>query len=175
MAAPAKAASNMDARTYEVKWKTVTIGFTKDVDPSGLKPLERDKRIAELNDLLIDKEIYGMEGSIKMVLHEVVQGRIRQLMPWAADDSNPFSINPTSTDGLSMYANAGLLTLHPKGDGGTTNDINILKAFPKTSLPKSAGGKNWREISVEWEIFPDQTALVAGSPTVNYGYIGVAP
>jgi hypothetical protein len=174
MPAPAKNLATMSARAWEIKWKTETIGWTKDCDPSGIKLLEREKRVGELNDILIDIETYGLEGAIKMTLHEVDAERIRQLMPWAAATGG-FQLAPTAVDGDSQYARAGLLTMHPKGDAGVTNDINILKAFPKVSLPKGGGGKVWKELQIEWTFFPDQAALVATTPTIVYGYIGATP
>lgn len=174
MPAPVKSATNMDAMVYEVIWKAETIGFTKEVDPTGLKLLKREKRIGELNDLLIDEEIYGLEGTIKIVLHEVKEGRIRQLMPWAGS-TGAFAINPTVVAGTSKYGLAQILRLHPKGDAGVTNDIALLKTFPNVTLPKNGGGQVWRELLVEFDVFPDQTALTASTPTVVYGYVGEPP
>lgn len=174
MAGPAKRMSAMDARVYEVTWGGETVGWAKDVDPSGLKFLEREKRIGELDDQLVDVEIYGIEGPIKMTLHEVDVDRIRQLMPWAAA-SGAFPLAPTSPSGYSMYANAKPLILHPKGVSGTASDFQFAHAFPVVTLPKSAGGKNWRELPVEFRIFIDQEALTEVAPTISGHYHGALP
>jgi hypothetical protein len=173
MAAPAKRMTAMDARSLIPTWKTETLGWTKDVDPSGLELLTRDKIIGELDDIVIDKEIYGVQGVVRMTLHEVDSERMRQLCPWAAA-TGAFSIAPT-TGAYSMYANAGPLVLHPKGVSGTAQDQAFAKAFPMFKLPKGAGAKVWRELPVDFWVFMDQDALVDAVPTAVAAYVGPLP
>lgn len=164
---------NMDGLQYSVSWKGTSIGWTKDVDPSDLKPKAYDRKIGELNNVVIDRiRKGGLEGSIKMTLHEVKVDRLRQLMPHAGS-TGAFTLAPTA-EVYSEYDNSGPLILHPRTASSTADDITILHAFPIVSLPKNAGDED-REIAVEWNMFPDRTALTAGTPTIVYGYMGPPP
>jgi hypothetical protein len=166
---PAENTAHMDLTGYEVKWKTLTVGLIKDVDPTGLKPKKKEKKIGKIGDIVIDRVSIGMDGSIKMTLHQVNKTVIQQLCPWWTSGS--VALTP-ATKYHSEYANAGELRLHPLNSGATDEDIVLLKAFPIWGPPKG-DGENWREITVEWNIYPDQTAALAG--TVVYGYYGDPP
>jgi hypothetical protein len=174
MAAPTKSLGNMQVVQYAVKWKTETIGWTEDVDPNGLKELTIDKKVGEIGDAVLDRVHVGVQGSIKMVLREVVTERLRQLMPWAAATGS-FALRPT-THVFSEYANAGLLVLHPRhlADNVTTDDITLLKAFPIPSLPKT-DSKGFAIIDCMFNIYMDQDALSTNPPTYVMGYRGPAP
>lgn len=173
MPVPTKGKANTDGFQYEVSWKGDTIGWIKDADPSGLKPRSVEQRIGELNDILIDVHLRGgIDGTVKMTLHEVKAERIRQLMPWAAATGS-FPISPSSTS-FSCYDASGELRLHPIGAADTADDLVFLKAFPMISLPKNAGNSQ-RELPAEFLIFPDHTALTDTVSTNSYGYVGDPP
>lgn len=173
-AATVKDFANLDGFQYEATWKGVSIGWCKDVDPTSIKEKIFERKIGELNNLVIDRiRKGGVEGMPKIVLHEVKVDRIRQLKAWAGS-TGAFTISPTA-EYYSEYANSGPLILHPRGVSGTADDITFLKAFPITELPKSAGDDD-RELPTEWAIFPDRAALTdAGGTTIVYGYHGPAP
>ena len=167
--------SKIDGAQYAVSWKGVSIGWTKDVDPSGLKPKAYERKIGELNNIVIDRiRKGGLEGAVKTTLHEVNADRLREMMPWAAATGG-FALNP-SAEYYSEYANSGILLLHPRTlpTATVTDDITILHAFPTVMLPKNAGDDD-REVEIEWNILPDQAALIASPPTIVYGYIGATP
>lgn len=173
MAAPAKGFTLQRAAPWEVMWGTETVGFTEDVDPSGIVVLEREKRIQELEDMLVDIEAYGMEGVVSMNLNDVGVERLRQMCPWAGS-TGAFSLTPP-TAGYSYYNASKLLTLHPRGVSGTASDQTYGHAFPRVKHAKGGGAKNWQKLSVIFVIFADHTALVDTTPTVVGGYAGPTP
>jgi len=74
----------------------------------------------------------------------------------------------------SEYDNAGLLRLHPVGNADATHDLTFTKAFPRVQAARG-DGENWRELTVDWDIFMDQSLLLATTPTIGGAYIGDPP
>lgn len=172
-AATTKDLANLDGFNYEVTWKGTSIGWVKDVDLSGLQPKMFERKIGELNNITIDRvHKGGLEGTLKTTLHEVKVDRIRQLKTWAAS-TGAFTVSP-SAEYFAEYANAGPLIFHPRGASTTADDVTFLHAYPKTDLPTFAGEED-RVMSVEWNVYPDRTALIATPSTIVYGYHGPAP
>lgn len=167
---PAENAAQMDLLPYEVKWKTLTLGFCKDVDPTNLRVKTVEKKIGKAGDVVLDRVVIGMEGTIRVVLHQVNKTTIQQLCPWWSSGS--VALVP-ATRYYSQYDNAGELRLHPVGNAGTDEDVVLLKAFPVLVMPKG-DGINWREVQTEWNAYPDQTSLLT-SNTLVYGYYGNTP
>lgn len=161
----AKDLSEMDIFTFEVFWKGTTLGYIKDVDPSGLSALTKEKKVGNFYDQVIDRVHIGVAGSVKTVLHQVKAATFQALCPWWSSGPLPLS---AGTIGFSEYANAGILRFHPFGvaDLTVTDDINYVKAFPVFTPPKAAG--DWRELEVTWNIYPDQTELAAGNLVTHY-------
>jgi hypothetical protein len=157
--------AEMDIFTYAVFWKATTVGYIKDVDPSGLSAIVKEKKVGNFYDQVIDRVHVGVTGSVKTVLHQVKAETIKQLCPWWTTGPIPLA---APTIGFSEYANAGILRLHPFGvaDATVTDDITYLKAFPIFTPPKASG--DWRELEVTWNIYPDQTDLAAGSLTTHF-------
>lgn len=167
---PAENAAQMDLLNYTATWKGSTLGLVKDVDPSGLKLKTVQKKIGKVGDVVLDEVVIGMEGTLKITLHQINRTVIQQLRPYWTSGS--VALTPSARF-YSFYANSGALVLHPVGVAGTDEDITLLRAFPQFMLPKG-DGTNWREVPTEWTLFPDQTELLTNNILV-YGYYGAAP
>lgn len=168
---PAENAAQMDLVGYSLSWKTLTLGLVKDADPTGFKLKEAEKKIGKAGDIVVDRVVIGMEGTLKITLHQVNKTVIQQLCPWWTSGTVPLV---PSTRYYSHYANAGALIMHPENAGVSTDeDITLVKAFPRLILPKG-DGIAWREVQTEWEIYPDQTQLLTSNLLV-YGYYGAPP
>jgi hypothetical protein len=163
--AASKNLDEMDLFTFEVFWKSTTLGYVKEVDPSGLTALIKEKKVGNFHEQVIDRVHLGVQGSIKTIVHQVKAETVKQLCPWWTSGPVPLA---APTIGFSEYANAGALRLHPFGvaDLTVTDDINYLKAFPIFTPPKASG--DWREIEITWNIYPDMTQRAAGSNVTHY-------
>ena len=170
MPAPAKSAVNMDLLTYEVLWNAESIGWVEDVDPTKIQWVEVEQKIGELGGIVVDQRFMGLQGVLSTMLHEVSKERQRQLMPWAA--STGTILGTPSAQGYSKYAASKILRFHPKGISDDSLDLVFPKAFPNLKLP-SSGGSKFRSMGCDWNSYPDQSTLVAG--TMTYFYIGAAP
>jgi len=169
-----KDASKMRISGYAVTFKGDSLGWMQDVDPSGIKVLKVDKLLPEIGNIVVDKVIIGMDGTIKTVLQQVDIAALRAVIPWAPT-SGSIPLVP-STQYQSDYSYAGALVLHPRAVADDSEDITFVKAVPMfPKLPKSSDGKTWNTLEVEWTPFPDQTVLIADTPVLSYGYIGPAP
>lgn len=155
----------MDLFTFKVFWKGTTLGFVKEVDPTGLKPISKEKKVGNFGEAVIDRIRMGVTGSIKTTLHQVKAAVIKDLCAWWT--SGPVPLTPSALH-FSEYDNAGALRLHPFGiaDETVTDDLTYVKAFPVFTPPKAGG--DWREIEVEWNIYPDQTQLASGLWITHY-------
>lgn len=169
-----KDATKIKPCEYSVKWNDVSIGYSKSVDLSGLKPKFIEKKIEEIGDIKIDDLYVGLEGTIKTVLKQVSEAQYRQLM-MAAPGTGSIPGFPTEQY-KSMYSLAKVLNFHPTHMGATlTEDFNVLLAVPVLVLPKSTEGKQTMDLEVNWMVYPDQTSLLAEPPVLNYFYIGEIP
>lgn len=167
---PAENAAQMDLLNYSVSWKGNTLGLVKDVDLTALKPQLVEKKIGKMGDVVLDEVVIGMQGTLKLTLHQVNKTTIQQLCPWWSSGSVALI---SSARFYSRYANSGVLLLHPVGVSGTDEDVNLVKAFPTLIIPKG-DGIIWREVQTEWMCFPDQTEALTNNLLV-YGYYGAPP
>lgn len=167
--------TQMDMSGYAVFFNGVTLGWSKEVDPGGLKIQTVDKKIGELNNAVVGKVVIGLEGSIKTVLHQVSRDILLQVMPWTAGVVGDGSRLIAPALGDDLYDFADVLRIHPRQAGSSTaQDMNFIKAVPLIKLPKSGSG-DFREVEVEWTVFPDQAALIADPSIMVYGYLGAVP
>lgn len=161
---PTLSIAEKDILNYDCSWKATTLGYVKEVDPTGFKLMTKDVMVGKWGEVVVDKIVIGMAGSIKTTLEQVKVATVKQLCPWWTSGTVPLM---PATRHQSLYALAGQLILHPVGDGTTDNDFTFPKAFPIWA-PAKADGKEYRVIEVEWLIFPDQSVL--GSTNVpSYG------
>ncbi len=160
--------------TFDVKWKTETIGWVKDVDFSSLQRVVVEKKVGEIADVAIDRVHRGIQGTVKTVLHECSTERLRQMCPWAAATGS-FALSPTAEQ-YSEYTAAGPLLFHPRhlAANVVTDDITFIRAFPKLVLPK-ADNKDYGMVEVEWNVYMDQAGLVATPPTYTAWWRGTPP
>ncbi|HEX8342226.1 MAG TPA: hypothetical protein VF624_15085 [Tepidisphaeraceae bacterium] len=161
-------------RKYALTWDGATLGWVQDVDPSGLKIKTVEKKIGEIGEVIVDHLIVGMEGTIKAVLEQCKLPVLREAIPWAAATGSIPLVPATQYD--SCYARAKILNLHPEDAGDDlTEDINLLKAYPIVTLPKSGAGSEFANVPIEFMPYPDQAQLVATPRVMVYGYIGPIP
>lgn len=158
---------------YKVFWGGDLIGFTEDIDLTGVSEKWLDKKVGELGDIVVDKVYLGAEGTVKLMSPQFDSDLIRKLKPFAAA-TGAFKLHPEQQF-YSAYANSAELRFHPRelNDTLTTEDIIYDHAFPIVKLPKlNEGSDNYGKLEVEFTIFPDQTAATAATPTLDYGSWG---
>lgn len=170
---PAKSFATIRPCEYAVLWKTLTVGWIKNVDMSKLEPLLIPKKVEEIGDLVIDELYAGITGVISSMIKQRDLASIRQLM---LDAPGSGSIPLFGTEQYkSMYSLSGLLTIHPTHMADATEDLNILHAVPIIKMPASTEGKNTQDIAVDWRLYPDHTELAETPPVLLYGYVGAVP
>jgi hypothetical protein len=172
---PTKNDAEMVIRDFAGTWKEVSLGWLEMTDMSGVVEKFAEKKIGEAGgDVVIDQIFIGLEGTIKTTHKQVKLETYRQLKQDAAGSG---AVTGTPALYSSKYAQAGLLKLHPKDMGAdTSEDFNFLKVAPKNvTLPKSAQGKAFIDMEVEWFIFPDKAAYLADPAVLRYYWIGDVP
>ncbi|MGN6724301.1 MAG: hypothetical protein ACTHLZ_00135 [Tepidisphaeraceae bacterium] len=162
--------TKVDLYTFSVTWKTLNLGFIKEVDPTNILPIRKEKKIGNLGDMVVDRVWRGLQGTIKTTHHQCDKSMIQAVAPWWTTGTIP---GIPSALNFSEYENSGLLTLHPfeLPPDNTDYDLNFPKAFPVFKLPKTGG--DWREIDVEWSVYADLTQL--SSQLLITHYIGALP
>jgi len=158
-------------RDFSPKWKNLTLGWMAGVDLSGLKEKFIEKKLEEVGDITIDRVLVGYEGSIKTMHKQVKIETYRTLKSWAAI-SGSVAGSPTALY-QSQYALADALNIHPVDMAADlSEDFNFIKAYPSVELPKSAEGKAFVPLTIEWFIYPDVDKLTAEPPVLEYFWIG---
>lgn len=171
---PAKNAAQIIVREFAVTWNAISVGWVMGVDLSGLKPKLLEKKIEEIGDNTIDHVVVGHEGTVKTTLKQVKLATYQQLL-LAGTTTGASPLIP-STQYTSLYGLAKVLNFHPTDMASdVTEDFNFVKATPIVVLPKSSQGKEFMTIDVEWQIYLDQTQLLASPPTLVLGYVGAIP
>lgn len=171
--------NRLQVSDYDVTWGSYNVGFVDKVTPKLALKLKEIK-VGTLGDIVIGKRIIGLEGTIEVECREIDVVAINGLMPWSGGAGNA----SPSTSGASvplvpaiyhkdLYDYALPLKLHPTHMGtNTTQDLNLLKAVPHMSYLGDRDGVGDNKVMLEFEFFPDRTALTGTPPTPSYGTIG---
>lgn len=164
-----KTTASMDAFKYECLWKTVTLGYCKDVDPGNVQLNWLPLTTGETGSTVLDRFFEGLDpnSSVSIVMHQVKVETLQTLCPWWTSGS----VIMTPAMWYSQRANAGLLRLHPIGVSGTAQDLVFPLAYPTFRLPRGnpQGQSTFREIPTTWFMYSDATALPAIAGTHALG------
>lgn len=163
---------------YDVSWtkaggSLVSFGLCDKITPD-LELVTLPKKAGSIGDVALGEWIIDVRGTIKTELREIDLTTLQNLCPWYTSGS--ISLIP-ATWHKDVYDYAGLLTLHPNdiATATTTQDLNLLKAFP-TFKPMARDGITPDKIEVTWRFFPDLSQLVSTiPPLLVYGYWGTPP
>src|SRR5689334_5858058 len=152
---------------YSVVWNAFDFGAIDSVEPDI--ELDTDElMVGSVGKVVLGRRIIALTGTIKVVAREIDAALFQKLNPWWS--SGPIGLTP-ATIHKDLYDYAQLLTIHPNDvDAATTEDINLLKAYPRFKPMKRDGVKD-DLVEVEFEFFPDRAQI----PALVYGYIGTPP
>jgi hypothetical protein len=165
--------SRIGKSMYDAIWtkaggSAYSMGGLDKVEPN--MPMKLDPlKVGSLGDVKVDDEVIGLEDNsmITTTCREVDAAFYKAMCPWYSTGS--VSLVP-AVPNTRLYQYAGVLTLHPRGDSGTNNDINLLKAVPLRAF-FTTDGKAQKIVTIQFSIYPDRSQL----PNLVYGYVGSIP
>lgn len=160
---------------YDVIFDGDNLGLLDDVSPELAMMLEPVKT-GSTGNMKLDDRFTGLEDDARITVQvrEINRTQIERLMPWFTGTANTGDIPLTPATNALMSTHAKLLVLHPRDQGTTlTQDLVILKAFPRTGYQLPRTGTEDDVWEIEFLIYPDVSKI--GTADNPYGYVGTPP